>query len=72
MFSNSGANLCCMTSPNSTPHTDAGTSFDIADTSWGYLRGGTLGRVSGAQLTFSLNIPLFMLALVLFAGSLFW
>jgi uncharacterized membrane protein YecN with MAPEG domain len=37
---------------------------------WGYLRSGTLGRAPGVQLTFSLNIPLFILALVLFARSL--
>lgn len=37
---------------------------------WGYLRSGTLGRSPGVQLTFSLNIPLFILALVLFARSL--
>jgi uncharacterized membrane protein YecN with MAPEG domain len=36
---------------------------------WGYLRCGTLGRSPGVQLTFSLNIPLFILALVLFARS---
>lgn len=38
---------------------------------WGYLRSGTLGRAPGVQLTFALNIPLFLLALVLFARSLF-
>jgi hypothetical protein len=37
---------------------------------WGYLRSGTLGRSPGVQLTFSLNIPLFILALVLFARAL--
>jgi len=37
---------------------------------WGYLRNGTLGRAPGVQLTFSLNIPLFILALALFARSL--
>jgi len=37
---------------------------------WGYLRRGTLGRAPGVQLTFSLNIPLLALALVLFVRSL--
>jgi uncharacterized membrane protein YecN with MAPEG domain len=37
---------------------------------WGYLRNGTLGRSPGVQLTFSLNIPLFILVLVLFARGL--
>ena len=37
---------------------------------WGYLRQGTLGRAPGVQLTFSLNIPLLALALVLFVRSL--
>src|SRR5436190_21927951 len=37
---------------------------------WGYLRSGTLGRSPGVQLTFSLNIPLFVLVLVWFARSL--
>jgi uncharacterized membrane protein YecN with MAPEG domain len=37
---------------------------------WGYLRHGTLGRAPGVQLTFSLNVPLLVLALVLFARSL--
>jgi uncharacterized membrane protein YecN with MAPEG domain len=37
---------------------------------WGYLRSGTLGRAPGVQLTFSLNIPLLILALVLFGRSL--
>ena len=36
---------------------------------WGYLRRGTLGRAPGVQLTFSLNIPMAVLALVLFARS---
>jgi uncharacterized membrane protein YecN with MAPEG domain len=36
----------------------------------GYLRSGTLGRAPGVQLTFSLNIPLLVLALVLFAKHL--
>jgi uncharacterized membrane protein YecN with MAPEG domain len=36
----------------------------------GYLRNGTFGRFPGVQLTFSLNIPLFVLALGLFARSL--
>ena len=36
----------------------------------GYLRRGTLGRAPGVQLTFSLNIPLLALALVLFVRSL--
>jgi uncharacterized membrane protein YecN with MAPEG domain len=38
---------------------------------WGYLRRGTLGRAPGVQLTFSLNIPLLALALVLFVRGLF-
>ena len=37
---------------------------------WGYLRNGTLGRAPGVQLTFSLNILLLVLALVLFAKHL--
>jgi uncharacterized membrane protein YecN with MAPEG domain len=37
---------------------------------WGYLRSGTLGRAPGVQLTFSLNIALLVLALVLFARHL--
>ena len=37
---------------------------------WGYLRSGTLGRAPGVQLTFLLNIPLLVLALVLFAKHL--
>jgi uncharacterized membrane protein YecN with MAPEG domain len=37
---------------------------------WGYLRSGTLGRAPGVQLTFSLNIALLVLALVLFAKDL--
>jgi uncharacterized membrane protein YecN with MAPEG domain len=37
---------------------------------WGYLRSGTLGRAPGVQLTFALNIPLFILALALFGRSL--
>lgn len=37
----------------------------------GYLRAGTLGRAPGVQLTFLLNIPLFVVALVLFARSHF-
>jgi uncharacterized membrane protein YecN with MAPEG domain len=37
---------------------------------WGYLRSGTLGRAPGVQLTFSLNIALLVLALVLFARNL--
>jgi len=37
---------------------------------WGYLRGGTLGRSPGVQLTFLLNIPLFMVVLVRFARNL--
>lgn len=36
----------------------------------GYLRSGTLGRAPGVQMTFSLNIGLLLLALVLFARSL--
>jgi len=34
---------------------------------WGYLRGNTLGRAPGVQLTFSLNIPLLVVTLALFA-----
>jgi uncharacterized membrane protein YecN with MAPEG domain len=34
---------------------------------WGYLRDGTLRRAPGVQMTFSLNIPLLAVALVLFA-----
>jgi uncharacterized membrane protein YecN with MAPEG domain len=37
---------------------------------WGYLRGDTLGRAPGVQLTFLLNIPLLALVLVRFARSL--
>jgi uncharacterized membrane protein YecN with MAPEG domain len=37
---------------------------------WGYLRSDTLGRAPGVQLTFSLNIPLLVLAVVLFARHL--
>ena len=37
---------------------------------WGYLRRGTLGRAPGVQLTFALNIPLFVLVLMLFARGL--
>ena len=37
---------------------------------WGYLRSGTLGRAPGVQLTFALNIPLFVHTLVLFARHL--
>jgi uncharacterized membrane protein YecN with MAPEG domain len=37
---------------------------------WGYLRSGTLGRSIGVQLTFSLNIFLPVLALMLFARNL--
>ena len=37
---------------------------------WGYLHRGTLGRSPGVQLTFLLNIPLFIEALVRFAKSL--
>jgi uncharacterized membrane protein YecN with MAPEG domain len=37
---------------------------------WGYLRNGTLGRAPGVQLTFSLNVTLLVLALMLFARDL--
>jgi uncharacterized membrane protein YecN with MAPEG domain len=37
---------------------------------WGYLRSGTLGRATGVQLTFSLNILLLVLASVRFAKHL--
>ena len=37
---------------------------------WGYLRRGTLGRAPGVQLTFALNIPLFVLVLMLFVRGL--
>lgn len=37
---------------------------------WGYLRRGTLGRAPGVQLTFSLNILLLVLTLVLFGKHL--
>lgn len=37
---------------------------------WGYLRSGTLGRAPGVQLTFSLNLFLLVLALILFARDL--
>ena len=37
---------------------------------WGYLRAGTLGRAPGVQLTFSLNIPLLLVVLVLLGRSL--
>jgi uncharacterized membrane protein YecN with MAPEG domain len=48
------------------------TSFAVARFVywWGYLRSGTLGRAPGVQLTFLLNISLFVLALVLFAKHL--
>lgn len=36
---------------------------------WGYLRGSTLGRAPGVQLTFTLNISLLVATLVLFARS---
>jgi uncharacterized membrane protein YecN with MAPEG domain len=36
---------------------------------WGYLRGDTLGRAPGVQLTFLLNIPLFAVVMVRFARS---
>lgn len=36
---------------------------------WGYFRRGTLGRAPGVQLTFTLNIHLFALALWLFARN---
>ena len=36
----------------------------------GYLRSGTLGRAPGVQLTFTLNIALLLIAVVLFARSL--
>jgi uncharacterized membrane protein YecN with MAPEG domain len=34
---------------------------------WGYLRNGTLGRAPGVQLTFTLNISLLVIAIVMFA-----
>lgn len=37
---------------------------------WGYFRKGTLGRAPGVQLTFTLNISLFAMALVQFARNL--
>jgi hypothetical protein len=37
---------------------------------WGYLRGGTLGRAPGVQLTFSLNVMLLVLAGTLFVRQL--
>lgn len=37
---------------------------------WGYLRNGTLGRSTGVQLTFLLNIPLFIHVLIWFGRSL--
>ena len=37
---------------------------------WGYLRSGTFGRFPGVQLTFALNIPLFVVALVWFTRSI--
>jgi uncharacterized membrane protein YecN with MAPEG domain len=37
---------------------------------WGYFRHGTLGRAIGVQLTFLLNIPLFVIALERFMRSL--
>ena len=37
---------------------------------WGYQKSGTLGRAPGVQLTFSLNISLLVLAMVLFAKHL--
>jgi uncharacterized membrane protein YecN with MAPEG domain len=36
---------------------------------WGYFRRGTLGRAPGVQITFSLNISLYMVVLVLLARS---
>ena len=37
---------------------------------WGYLRSGTLGRGPGVQMTFTLNVGLLGMALVLFVRSL--
>lgn len=37
---------------------------------WGYLRNGTLGRAPGVQLTFLMNIPLFLVVSVQFVRSL--
>jgi len=37
---------------------------------WGYLRSGTLGRAPGVQMTFSLNVFLLVLAVVLFLRHL--
>ncbi len=37
---------------------------------WGYLRNGTLGRAPGVQFTFTLNISLLVLVLMLFARHL--
>lgn len=37
---------------------------------WGYLRNGTLGRAPGVQLTFLMNIPLFLVVTVQFVRSL--
>lgn len=37
---------------------------------WGYLRNGTLGRAPGVQLTFTLNISLLVITLVLFVRAL--
>jgi uncharacterized membrane protein YecN with MAPEG domain len=39
---------------------------------WGYLRSGTLGRAPGVQLTFSVNVALLVLAVVLFARHAIW
>jgi uncharacterized membrane protein YecN with MAPEG domain len=38
---------------------------------WGYLRAGTLGRAPGVQLTFSLNLSLLLLVVILFATAAF-
>ncbi len=37
---------------------------------WGYFRRGTLGRAPGVQITFSLNILVFVMASVLFVRNL--
>jgi uncharacterized membrane protein YecN with MAPEG domain len=37
---------------------------------WGYFRSGTLGRAPGVQLTFCLNVLVFVMASVLFVQNL--
>ncbi|NRF67285.1 MAPEG family protein [Aquincola sp. S2] len=39
---------------------------------WGYLRSATLGRAPGVQMTFTLNVTLFVYAIMLAARQLAW